>query len=65
MKEIQVSHEKLSDPQTITEVNKRAFKEAGLDIHKNDVVELIDDHSKGKRIYKIKNTKFFDMGRRG
>ncbi len=65
MKEIQVSHEELSDTQTITEVNTRKFKEQGLDIHKHEVVELIDDHAKGKRIYKIKNTKYFDMGKRG
>jgi len=41
----------------------RAFKEAGLDIHRHDVDELIDDHSRKERILKIRNIKFFDFGR--
>jgi hypothetical protein len=58
-KEIHVDFDKLSNPQTITEVNKKMFKDHDMDIHKNEVEEIVDDHSKQKRIYKIKNTKYF------
>jgi len=65
MKEITIDHKEISDTQTITDVNIRKFKEHGLDIHQHEVKELVDDHAKGKRILKIKNTRYFDMGRRG
>lgn len=58
-KEIQVDHDKISDPQTITQVNEKLFKDHDLDIHVNEVEKLEDDHSAHKRIYKIKNTKYF------
>lgn len=63
-REISIPHAELDDPQTITERNVRAFKENGLDIHVNEVDELIDDHKLARRIYKIRNVKYFDMGRR-
>ena len=59
MKEIRIKHDEISNPQTITQRNEQAFKEHGLDIHQHEVKELIDDHAKGERIYKIKNTKYF------
>ena len=58
-KEIQVPYNKIGNPQTITSVNKRLFAERDLDIHKNEVVELVDDHDKQKRIYKLKKVKYF------
>ena len=64
-KEIRIPHAELSDPQTVTQVNVRKFREQGLDIHKNEVDELVDDHDKNVRVLKIRNPKFLDMGRRG
>lgn len=64
-KEIRIPHAEIADPQTITQVNVRKFKEAGLDIHKNEVDRLEDDHRRGERILTVRNPKFFDMGRRG
>jgi len=61
-KEIVVDHSKLRDTNTITQVTEKAFKDAGFNIHRHEA-QTEDDHSKGKRIYKIKNVKFFDMGR--
>lgn len=58
-KEIHVSFDKISDPQTITRVNKQLMAERDLDIHKNEVVELIDDHDQRKRVYKLKKAKYF------
>lgn len=59
-KEVVVDHDKIRDPQTITDVVQRAFKDqADCDIHKNDCVDIQDDFSSGKRIYKLKKVKYF------
>ncbi len=58
-KEIEISHDQLSNPQTITQVNEKEFKKHGLDIHVNEVESIDDDHKTRKRTIKIKNTKFF------
>ncbi len=63
-KEIIIPHSEIQNPQTITDVNRRAFKEAGLDIHKHDVREMHDDHTRGVRVMKIKKpTRYFFMGK--
>ncbi len=62
-KEILVDHSELQDPQTITARNERMFKEHGMDIHQNDVLDITDDHKKKVRRYKISHVKYFDMGR--
>jgi len=49
----------LADPQTITQRNVKAFRENDLNIHHHEVKELVDDHSKQERIYKIGKVKFF------
>lgn len=63
-KEIVIPFNELSNPQTITDVNIKKFKEQGLDIHTHEVDSLEDDHKKKVRRLKIKNTKYFFMGGR-
>ena len=63
-REFRIDHSKISDPQTITQENVKAFKEQGLDIHRHEVERLEDDHGKGQRVYRVKNTKYFDIGRK-
>ncbi|KKK46980.1 hypothetical protein LCGC14_3159830, partial [marine sediment metagenome] len=46
IREIRIPHSEIQNPSTITDVNKKAFKEAGLDIHKHDVREMHDDHAR-------------------
>ena len=58
-KEIIIDHSEISNPQTITDVNIKAFKTAGLDIHVNEVEDIHDDHKAGKRRIRIKNTRYF------
>lgn len=58
-KEIRISHAEIDNAQTITQRNIELFKEHGLDIHVNEVVELEDDYKRKERILKIKNTKYF------
>ena len=58
-KEIRIPHDEIRDPQKVTERNIKAFKDHGLDIHKNEVDELVDDHLRGERILKIRNVKYF------
>ena len=63
-KEIRISHSRIQNPQTITDVNQLAFKERGLDLKKNDVKELVDDHARGERIIKVKGSvKYFFQGK--
>jgi len=58
-REFRVDHDKISDPQTITQVNIKEFKKQGLDIHRHEVERLEDDHGKKQRVYRVKNTKFY------
>ena len=62
-RELVIPHDQISDPQTITERNEQAFKEAGLDMHRHEVDSLEDDFKKGVRILKVRNVKYFDLGR--
>lgn len=61
-KQIKLKHKDISDSQTITQETTKAFKEHGLDIHINEVQSLEDDHKKGVRILKVKDTKYFQVG---
>lgn len=59
-KEISVPFKDLGNSQQITRRNVKLFKERGLDLHKNEIGEVVDDHASQKRIYKgIKARKFF------
>jgi hypothetical protein len=62
-KEIAIPHSEIADPQTITQVNIEKMAEKGLDIHRHEVTGLEDDHVKGVRHLKVRNRKYFDMGR--
>lgn len=58
-KEISIPFSELGNSQTITRKVERKFKEAGLDLHKNECSEMVDDHAQQRRIYKLKSRKFF------
>jgi hypothetical protein len=58
-KEIRIPHAEIKNPQTITQRQVRAFKENDLDIHKNEVDEIVDDFSTKTRILKIRKVKYF------
>lgn len=62
-KEIVIPHSEISNSQTITDVQERIFKDHGVDMHKNEVDRLEDDHKKGVRILTVRNTKYFDVGK--
>lgn len=62
VKEIRLRHEDIKDSQKITQVNEKAFKEAGVDMHRHELTgeELIDDHDKKVRILRVKGpVKYF------
>ena len=68
IKEIRVSHADIRDPQKITQVQEKAFKDAGLDMHRDELTGehdgLLDDHEKGVRVLRVKGrTKYFFMGK--
>ena len=61
-REIRLKYDEIKDAQTITARNVRAFLEAGLDIHKNEVDAIDDDDRKQERVMKISTKKHFWMG---
>lgn len=63
-KDIIIKYDEIKDSQKITEVNERKFKEAGLDMHVNEVDVLEDDDKKNTRRLKVKTSKkyFFMKG---
>ena len=66
-KEIRLDYDKISDPQTITDVQERAFREHGLDMHRDELTgeEIVNDSDRKQRILKVRSPKkFFDMGRK-
>lgn len=68
VKEIKIPHADISNSQTITDVQEKAFKDAGLDMHRDELTGehdgLIDDHEKGVRVLRVKGrTKYFFMGK--
>lgn len=63
-KELRIPFDEIKKPDEITQRNIRAFKENGLDIHRHEVDEIVDDTSKRTRILKVRNVKYFDMGRK-
>ena len=60
-KELIIPHSEIKDTQVITGVMERKFKEQGLDLHVNEVEDMQDDHKKGVRKLRVKNTKYFFM----
>ena len=68
-KEIRLPFEAIKDPQKITDVNEKAFKDIGLDMHRDELTgeELIDDHDKQVRVLKVRKRRVvvdFGRGRR-
>ena len=60
-KEINIPHSEIKDNQTITQVMEQKFKEQDLNLHVNEVEDMQDDHKKGIRRLRVKNTKYFFM----
>ena len=58
-REFRIDFDRISNPQTITQENVKAFKEQDLNIHVNEVDRLEDDHGKRQRVYRVRNTKYF------
>lgn len=63
-KEFRIGHDKLRNSQTVTQVMADEFKKRGLNTKVNIALDVIDDPAKRQRIVKVKNTKYFDMGRK-
>lgn len=61
--EVRVPFDKLKDPQTITQQNKRIFREVDRDLQRNEC-DIEDDHDRQERVYKIDSERryFFMKG---
>jgi hypothetical protein len=58
-KTIKINHDLISNPDTITKVNEQIFKDKGIDLHVNEVVDLKDDMVNGVRHLEVKVSKYF------
>jgi hypothetical protein len=58
-RELRLKHDELGNSQTITQIMEDKFREHGLDLHMNDVLELHDDFDKKERVLKVKTTRYF------
>jgi hypothetical protein len=58
-KEIHIPFDQIMDSRTITGVNKKLIAENDMNIHKNEVVSLEDDHTLQKRVIRLRKVKYF------
>lgn len=58
-REFRIDHDKLSDPNTVSQEMTKAFEEQGLRKDVNIALDVIDDPGKRQRIVRAKNTKYF------
>jgi hypothetical protein len=58
-RELRIPHDELGTSQTITKIMEDKFREAGLDLHMNDVLELTDDYDAKERVLKVSTRKYF------
>jgi len=61
-KEVRIPLSKVSDPQTITDVTRTAMKEAGCNIHQNEVAKMDDDFKTGERVLSVQKKQYFCVG---
>jgi len=59
--EIRIPHDRIMDPKTITQVNEAEFKKNGLDMHRNEVTEIVDDFDRGVRILQVEKKMVFTV----
>lgn len=59
MKEFRIPHDDTDTPQTYTQKVEAWFRAHGLDLHRHEVCELVDDFRKKQRVVKVKNTRYF------
>jgi hypothetical protein len=60
-KELIIEHDDRDNPQNYTAKVERAFAAHDLNLHMHEVEKLEDDFRKGKRVLKVKNTRYFVM----
>ena len=58
-KEIHIPFSEINDSRTITRINKKLIADRDMDIHKNEVVQLEDDHTLQKRVVRLRKVKYF------
>lgn len=64
-KEIRISHSRIQDSQTITQVQREEFKKRGLDMGVHEVKELSDDFQRKERVLTVKGpVKYYFQGKR-
>ena len=62
-KEVRIDHDRLRNPETVEKVLQGELKKHGLDVHRHETdfedVFTDDTRSKGHRVFKTKNVKYY------
>jgi len=61
-KTIRLQHDRISNPQSITEETTKAFRHNDVDIHTHEVTSIEDDFKRGERVLTVKNTQYYSVG---
>ena len=61
-KEVRIPHSKIKDPHKITQVTTDAMKDAGCNIHQNEVADMYDDFKSGERVLSVQKKQYFTVG---
>lgn len=56
-KELRIPHQELRNPQTCSTRIEEAFKRAGLNVHRDEIDSMEDDHDKGERVIQARTRK--------
>lgn len=65
-KEVRIPHSALRNPQDCSSVVEAHFKRVGLDVHRNEIDSMEDDHERGERVIRIQTPRVtVGFGRRG
>lgn len=65
-KEIRIPHKALRNSQTCSSEVEEAFRRAGLNVHRNEIDSMEDDHDRGERVIRIQTPRVtVGFGKRG
>lgn len=65
-KEVRIPHRELRNPSNCSTRVEEEFRRAGLNVHRNEIVTMEDDHDTGERVIRIETPRVtVGFGRRG
>lgn len=56
-KELRIPHRELRNPQNCSSRIEEEFRRAGLDVHRDEIDSMEDDHDRGERVIQARTRK--------